>query len=101
MTDLGTLGGTSSTATDINSTGQVVGWSGSNLANDHEYHAFFWEAGTMTDLGTLGGMLSSASAINATGQVVGSSIPALANEELRATLWQRDEACTGATSTVG
>src|SRR5438552_2395146 len=68
MTDLGILpGSTSSTATAINNSGQVVGNSGN--------HAFFWDKGVMTDLGTLPGYTGSvvARAINDSGQVVGAS----------------------------
>jgi len=69
--DLGTLGGTESTAWAANDRGQVVGSS--------TRHAFFWtQEGGMVDLGTLGGAgnpraFSIAFAVNDAGQVVGSS----------------------------
>jgi probable HAF family extracellular repeat protein/uncharacterized repeat protein (TIGR03803 family) len=68
--DLGTLGGSSSSAAALNASGQV---SGSSATADGASHAFLYSAGTMTDLGTLGGWESQAQGINAAGQVVGSS----------------------------
>jgi probable HAF family extracellular repeat protein len=65
MTDLGTLRGEASVAWDVNSSGQVVGWS--------DGRAFLWEEGAMQDLGPVleggGGALK----INEAGQVTGSS----------------------------
>ncbi len=70
LTDLGTLGGNSSTATAINAGGQVAGYS--DLA-DGSQHAFLYSNGVMRDLGTLGGANSEATAINAGGEIVGFS----------------------------
>jgi probable HAF family extracellular repeat protein len=61
--DLGTLGGTSSVAFDINDNEQIVG--NSATASDG-VHAFLWENGTMKDLGK-----GEAHAINSHGDVVG------------------------------
>ncbi len=71
ITDLGTLGGSSSTPTAINDAGQVIGYS--YLSGDTTAHAFLYSGGQMKDLGTLGGTYSSADAINASGQVLGFS----------------------------
>jgi probable HAF family extracellular repeat protein len=73
LVDLGTLpGGAGSEATGINNSGQVVGWSYVNAANDR--HAFLYTQSTgMTDLGTLGGNNSIAFGINDSGEVVGES----------------------------
>jgi probable HAF family extracellular repeat protein len=72
FTDLGSLGGSYSSAHGINNHNQVVGWS--SLAGEEDSHAFLWDLFTgMKDLGTLGGQNSSAVAINDSGQVVGTS----------------------------
>src|SRR5262249_18224209 len=69
-TDLGTLGGRSVYAADLNQAGQVVGEADTAGGVSH---AFLWDNGTMIDLGTLGGGYSSAAGINDLGQVVGYS----------------------------
>ena len=74
MTDLGTLGGRTSTLGAsrhcLNNKGQVVGWSeGVNVS-----HAFVWQNGVMTDLTPLPGISSLAVAINDAGQIAGTSV---------------------------
>ena len=68
--DLGTLGGSSLTATALNNLGQVVGFS---TTASGATHAFMTGANGfgLTDLGTLGGTSSYAADINDAGQVVG------------------------------
>jgi len=71
MSDLGTLGGTNSTAYAIDDSGQVVGES--EIAGNAAYHAFVYADGSMDDLGTLGGTDSYATGISDSGQIVGMS----------------------------
>lgn len=86
ITDLGTLGGTSSEAVGINSRGDIVG---NSPTEPWHSHAFLWHHGKMRDLGTLGGPSSQAGgdahtgghAINDRGEVVGSSLVANRNKQ--------------------
>src|SRR5438309_1502548 len=71
VTDLGTLGGSSSDARALNLAGQVIG--SATLPGDSDWHAYRWENGVMRDLGTLGGTAGYVGGINASGQVVGYS----------------------------
>jgi probable HAF family extracellular repeat protein len=71
ITDLGSLGGTSSEAAGVNNLGDVVGASTTATAVSH---AFLYRNGLMFDLGTLpGGSASYATAINDRGEIVGFS----------------------------
>jgi probable HAF family extracellular repeat protein len=68
--DLGTLGGTTSAAIDINDAGQVIGTS--TLPGDATTHFFLWSAGTgMQDISPVLGTATSILAINSSGQIVG------------------------------
>jgi probable HAF family extracellular repeat protein len=66
--DLGTLGGTGSTAYGINEGGFVVGHAG--LPN-HTDQAFIWNGQGMVGIGTLGGFNSVAFGISSSNLVVG------------------------------
>lgn len=71
ITDLGTLGGTSSEAAGLNNLGEVVGASTTATGVSH---AFLYRNGLMFDLGTLpGGSDSHATAINDRGDIIGYS----------------------------
>jgi probable HAF family extracellular repeat protein len=72
MTDLGTLGGSTSLIRWLNDVGEVVG--GANTTNDNSFHATLWKNGRIIDLGVLDGDCSSvANAINSSGRIVGKS----------------------------
>jgi probable HAF family extracellular repeat protein len=71
LTDLGTLGGSSSSGLGINAAGQVTG--NAITTGNATNHAFRYSNGTMTDLGALGGTYSYGQGINAAGQVTGSA----------------------------
>ena len=74
MQDLGTLGGSSSSAYGINSSGDIVGCS--YIPEAQNSHAFLWKGGGLLDLNSLipkdsGWELNEAYAINENGQIVG------------------------------
>jgi probable HAF family extracellular repeat protein len=74
MVDMGTLGGNSSYALQINDKGEAVGWS--YLADNVTTHAFTWTlAGGIVDAGTLpGGCCSQGQGINSLGNLTGNAI---------------------------
>lgn len=72
MTDLGTLGGSTSSVLWLNDDGEAVG--GASTAGDEAFHGTLWRSGTVEDLGTLPGDCGSlAWAINSKRQIVGVS----------------------------
>ena len=76
----------SSVATDVNESGQVVGFA--TTADGVGSRAFLWQDGQITDLGDLGGKGSEAYGINDFGQVVGRSPGTDVSERRYAFLWQ-------------
>jgi len=79
--DLGTLqGGTESLATNLNSRGQVTGFSNNDVSDPFsivgfptQTRTFLWQNGVMKDLGTLGGPDAVPNAMNERGQIAGFS----------------------------
>jgi probable HAF family extracellular repeat protein len=67
ITDLGTMGGISSSANGINDAGQLVG---GYERGEGLFHALVTGPGGMIDLGTLSGISSDAVAINSAAQIV-------------------------------
>jgi probable HAF family extracellular repeat protein len=83
--DLGTLGGASSGASDINDAGVIVG--SSNIISDSYQRAFIWQAGVMSQLATPAPYLASAAnSINNARQIVG--YVQNADFSFSAALWQ-------------
>ena len=77
VTALGTLGGNTSFALDINNRNQVTGNSGIVSGSNNPLHAFQWTDGTLEDLGVVDGTgsnnFSRGYALNDSGVVVGES----------------------------
>lgn len=97
IVDLGTLGGSSSSALDINERGDVVGYS--RVAEDVATHAFVRRGGRMIDLGTLPGDADSyATDVNDRGDVVGYSS---GGDGIRAVLWRPDGTAVDLTARTG
>jgi len=69
LTDIGSLGSGKSYAEDINSKGQITGYS--FTASDPDSHAFLWSNGVMGDLGKPVGGVTIAYGINSSSQIVG------------------------------
>ncbi len=89
ITDLGTLGGTTSVGCGLNSRGEVVGFSSIPTGQSH---AFRWSNGEMTDLGTLpGDFFSEGRDINKRGQVVGDSTVKFFTPPFQAVLFENGE----------
>jgi probable HAF family extracellular repeat protein len=90
LCDLGSFGGSFSTASGINDAGEVVGYS--YFPGDLVKHAFLWKTGVMTDLGTVGtDPCSFTTNINTKGQIVGGSQNAACNDFTHAVLWENGE----------
>jgi probable HAF family extracellular repeat protein len=69
FTDLGSLGGGSSTGSAINANGRVTGSTSTPAAAEH---AFSWDGATMTDIGVCpGASTAQGRAINAAGDIAG------------------------------
>ena len=84
VTDLGTLGGTSSAARSINNRGDVVGWASTTTG---AHRACIWQSsGGLQGLDTFGGDWSEAWYVNNSGQVVGDADRS--SNEQHAFLWQ-------------
>jgi len=88
MTNLGTLGGSTSKglAIDDSENARIVGYS---YTTDQHKHAFIWQNGVMQDIGTLGGNASVARSINNAGEVVGYSIAS--NNQPHAFIWLNNQ----------
>ncbi len=85
ITDLGTLGGTTSYARSLNNVGQIVGWAETSAGSQQ---AFIWQNGQMRPLHPIAGATAGdAWSINDNGTVVGTNNGWTAND-YHAVVWQ-------------
>ena len=102
VTDIGSLGGTSTYGSAMNAVGLVAG--SSLLSGNAIVHAVLWNGSSMQDLGSLGGTYSEGRAINASGWITGYSQLA-GNLESHAFLWNgnsmQDLGALGANNSYG
>ena len=82
MTELGTLGGQSSEAVDINDAGTIVGRSTDSLGATR---GFYYLGGVMSQVGVSGAISSGAMGINNPGHIVGTWLDATGHHAFR---WQ-------------
>jgi probable HAF family extracellular repeat protein len=87
ISDLGTLGGSTAFARDVNEPGQIVGESTTARGQTHAFLLTPW-VGKMVDLGTLGGTFSQAMAVSNRGQVAGTST-LTGDAQTRAFVWDQ------------
>src|SRR5665213_3579956 len=85
FTDLGTLGGIRSSASDINNSGLVVGFA--DVTGTTKSHAATWFNGITTDLGELGGGFSGATRVSDQGLIAGFSFDASQFKQAHAVAW--------------
>jgi probable HAF family extracellular repeat protein len=83
--DLGTLGGDTSQATDLNDAGEVVGRS--NMSPGEGLYAFHWFAGEMTPLSGAEGEITNVYAIGQSGIAAGESLSAGSEPVSSPVLW--------------
>jgi probable HAF family extracellular repeat protein len=94
MQDLGTIGGSTSSASSINSLGQIVGTTTQAPGSTHI--AFLWEGGTMKPLAGLNKSSSSAHGIDNNGRVAGNFGGPEVGTDIRGFWWK-----AGAVQTLG
>ena len=82
MTDIGTLGGSSTTPHKINNAGVIIG--NSTTLGDDTFHAFVYQNGVMSALNNLGSIYSGANGLNSHGDIVGF----ISGASLNAVMWQ-------------
>jgi len=89
MVNLGSLGGTCTSASAMNNAGQIAGYS--FLPGDGVFHPFLWDRGKLRDLETLGGNFGAAENLNELGDAVGWETLPGDDDIIHATLWSHGQ----------